>query len=231
VHAEDDLLPLSALQHLMFCERQCALIHLEGVWADNELTVQGTHMHRKADSGTEESRGDLRITRGLPLRSQRLGLVGIADAVEFRRTGEGGAVAFGSDGGRWLPFPVEYKRGQPKRDHCDAVQLCAQGLCLEEMLDTTVPGGALFYGTTRRRMDVPFDDALRGETEDAAARLRALMDGGVTPRARREPKCDRCSLLNLCLPDAVAPGRSAVRWLERMLAGRDAGPAEEGGTA
>lgn len=216
--AEDDLLPLSALQHLRFCERQCALIHVEGLWADNALTVEGTHLHRKVDAGAEETRGDLRITRAVPLRSLRLGLSGKADVVEFHRVGAGGAAAFGPRAGLWRPLPVEYKRGRPKRDRSDEVQLCAQGLCLEEMLETEVPAGALFYGSDRRRVDVPLDAELRAETEAAAARLHELVRTGVTPRARREPKCERCSLRELCLPDA-ADGRSAAAYLARALGG------------
>lgn len=206
--SEDDLLPLSALQHLLFCERQCALIHVEGLWAENRLTVEGGHLHRKAHHGPEESRGEARVTRGLSLRSLRLGLIGKADVVEFHldhATGE------------WLPFPVEYKRGRPKRDRSDEVQLCAQALCLEEMLGLSIPAGALFYGTTRRRTDVAFDRALRELTESTAARLRDLISSGLTPRAVREPKCESCSLLNLCLPDAHSSGRSAVRYLTRAL--------------
>jgi CRISPR-associated exonuclease Cas4 len=199
VFAEDDLLPLSALQHLQFCERQCALIHVEQVWADNRLTVEGSHLHRRADSGEAESRGGVRTERGVALRSLRLGLIGKADVVEFHCTG-----------GVWLPFPVEYKRGKPKHDRSDEVQLCAQALCLEEMLRVEIVGGALFYGTTRRREDVAFDASLRGATEDAAARLHALIASGVTPRAVREPKCDSCSLLNLCLPPAPRRTRRSV---------------------
>lgn len=209
MYPEDDLLPLSALQHLRFCERQCALIHVEGLWAENVLTVEGSHLHKKVDAGPEESRGDVRITRGVPLRSLRLGLIGKADAVELHRL----------DGGAWRPFPVEYKRGRPKRDRSDEVQLCAQALCLEEMQETPVPAGALFYGQTRRRMEVAFDAELRAETEAAAARLHELIRGGVTPRARREPKCESCSLLHLCLPDAGGSGRSAVRYLEESIRG------------
>jgi CRISPR-associated exonuclease Cas4 len=207
--SEDDLLPLSALQHLLFCERQCALIHVEGLWAENALTVQGGHLHKKVDAGPNETRGDIRITRGVPLRSLRLGLIGKADAVEFHRGGEEG----------WRPFPVEYKRGRPKRDRSDEVQLCAQALCLEEMLDVPVPVGALFYGTTRRRLDVIFDAALRAETEAAARHLHELVRSGVTPQATREPKCESCSLLHLCMPDALGPSRSAIRYLERSLRG------------
>lgn len=217
--SEDDLLPLSALQHLLFCERQCALIHVEGVWAENRLTVEGSHLHRKVHEGPDEARGDVRTVRGMPLRSLRLGLVGQADAVEFHRQvpGTGGVRLEGADG-EWLPFPVEYKRGRPKRDRSDEVQLCAQALCLEEMLGVPVPRGALFYGQTRRRRDVAFDAGLRAETEEAASRLHGLIAGGVTPRAVREPKCESCSLLHLCLPEALAPGRSATRYLARSLA-------------
>jgi CRISPR-associated exonuclease Cas4 len=205
VYGEDDLLPLSALQHLVFCERQCALIHLEQLWADNPLTVQGTQLHEKVDEGLGESRGDLRIARGLPLRSFRLGLAGRADAVELHR----------QPSGLWQPFPVEYKRGQPKSHRADEIQLCAQALCLEEMLDTPVPSGALFYGMPRRRQDVPIDADLRRLTQDAAARLHQLLASGVTPPPVRETKCDRCSLIDLCLPGA--PRTSARAYLDALL--------------
>ncbi len=213
---EDDLLPLSALQHLFFCERQAALIHLEQLWAENPLTVEGRHLHERVDTAPGESRGDVRFARSLPLRSLRLGLVGRADLVELHRVpaGEAGAALPGIPG-LWQPFPVEYKRGRPKPHHADEVQLCAQGLCLEEMLGTPVPAGALFYGQTRRRLDVPFGDDLRRETEDAAARLHRLLASGVTPSPRREPKCDQCSLIDLCLPGA--PAHSARRFLDRLL--------------
>lgn len=217
--AEDDLLPLSALQHLVFCERQCALIHIEGVWAENARTLEGAHLHRKADAGPRETRRDLRITRAVPLRSFRLGLIGKADVVEWHR---------GVDGA-WRPFPVEYKRGRPKANRCDEVQVCAQALCLEEMLGVRIPAGALFYGLSRRRRDVPFDDGLRSLTEDAAARLHALVAARRTPPARREPKCDACSLLPLCMPEPPGGRRSAERWLRHALATLDP-PASTGAT-
>lgn len=204
---EDDLLPLSALQHLLFCERQCALIHIERLWAENRLTVEGHHLHERADAGRGETRGDLRVARALPLRSLRLGLTGKADVVEFH--GQLGAERV---------VPVEYKRGRPKENRSDEVQLCAQALCLEEMLGVVVPAGALFYGTTRRRTEVPFDAELRATTEEAAARLHALVSSGTTPRAVREPKCESCSLLELCLPAPANRSRSAAGYLERGLA-------------
>lgn len=206
--AEDDLLPISALQHLLFCERQCALIHIEGLWAENRLTVEGRHLHTKAHEGPREVRAGIRITRGLPLRSLRLGLVGKADVVEFHPVGE-------TLGER--PFPVEYKRGRPKKYDADKVQLCAQALCLEEMLATSVAAGALFYGGTRRRLEIPFDGRLRSLTEDTVRRLRALIISGHTPRAVRESKCDSCSLLELCLPEATELRHSAADYLARAL--------------
>jgi CRISPR-associated exonuclease Cas4 len=225
---EDSLLPLSALQHLLFCERQAALIHVEQLWAENPLTVEGRHLHERVDGAVGESRGDVRLARALPLRSLRLGLVGKADLVELHRAVEG-AVLPGVPGvsGFWRPFPVEYKRGRPKVHHADEVQLCAQALCLEEMLETSVPAGALFYGQTRRRKDVPFDAALRRETTEAAARLHRLFGSGITPPPVREPKCDRCSLFDLCLP--AAPSHSARRFLDLLLrqAGDAAGESEE----
>lgn len=211
---EDSLLPLSALQHLLFCERQAMLIHVERLWAENPLTVEGQQLHERVDGAVGESRGDVRLARALPLRSLRLGLVGKADLVELHRTGEPGAV-LPEVPGVWRPFPVEYKRGRPKLHHADLVQLCAQALCLEEMFKTPVPAGALFYGQTRRRQNVAFDEALRRETTEAAARLHRLFGSGITPPPVREPKCDRCSLFDLCLPDA--PSHSARRFLDRLL--------------
>lgn len=206
---EDELLPISALQHLLFCERQCALIHIEGQWAENRLTIEGQQLHERADGGPGETHGALRISRGTPLRSLRLGLAGRADVVEFHAAGEAGAAP--------LVVPVEYKRGKPKKDGSDSVQLCAQALCLEEMLGVCISTGALFYGTTRRRTDVVFDRELRERTETAAARLHAMIAAGVTPRAEREPKCDGCSLLHICLPDSLSSRRSASGYVERSL--------------
>jgi CRISPR-associated exonuclease Cas4 len=216
--AEDELLPISALQHLLFCERQCALIHVERLWAENSLTVEGRHLHERVDEEPGESRGDLRITRGLLVRNLRLGLTGRADVVELHRLPEDaapdGAMLPGLPG-RWQPFPVEYKRGRPKQHRADEVQLCAQALCLEEMLGARVSAGALFYGQTRRRCDIPFDPDLRALTEAAALRLHRLVGSGVTPPPVREPKCDQCSLLAICMP--AAPAKSARDYVEHSL--------------
>ena len=205
---DEELIAVSAIEHHAYCARQCALIHIERVWVENRLTAEGRILHRKAHDGPDEARGGVRIARGLPLRCARLGLVGVADVVEFHPSG---------DAGKRRPFPVEYKRGKPKSHDADRVQLCAQALCLEEMFDVIIPAGAIFYGQTRRRRDVRFDEALRHLTEETAARLHALIAAGHTPRAEREPKCDSCSLLPVCLPDALASTRAAGRYFARAL--------------
>jgi CRISPR-associated exonuclease Cas4 len=190
MYSEDDLIQLSALQHLVFCERQCALIHIEQLWTENLFTAEGRIMHDKVDTANHESRGSIRIDYGVPMRSLRLGLIGKADVVEFHRL----------DDGTWIPFPVEYKRGRPKMDDCDKVQLCAQAICLEEMLNVDVKRGALFYGRTRRRENIVFDYKLRIETEDAARKVHALIESGMTPKAEYSKKCKKCSLCELCMP-------------------------------
>ncbi len=221
MYSEDDLLPISALQHFVFCPRQCALIHVEQTWAENPLTIAGTHLHERLDESGGEARGDLLVARALPLRSLRYGLAGRADAVELHRlrAGAPGGVELPGRAGRWQPFPVETKRGKPKSHDADRVQLCAQALCLEEMLGVEVPDGALFYGMPRRREEVVFDDRLRAATEAAADGVRDLIVTGTTPRAVREPKCDRCSLFDRCLPDLA--GRSARAYLDAALAAED----------
>ncbi|NIA05908.1 MAG: CRISPR-associated protein Cas4 [Proteobacteria bacterium] len=210
-YTEDELLPLSALQHLLFCERQCALIHIEREWQENLFTAQGRILHERADSGVRESRKDLRIESGVPLRSLRLGLIGKADVVEFHRIMTG-------DKTLWRPFPVEYKRGRPKKDNWDRVQLCAQAICLEEMLQVEVPEGALFYGKNRRRQEIRIDEELRRETKQAAARLHELVRSGRTPLARYQKKCKSCSLMALCMPKVAGAAKSVNRYLSQVLA-------------
>lgn len=207
VCSEADLLPLSGLQHLAFCERQCALIHIEQVWAENRLTAQGRILHEKVHRREDELRGEVRIARGLRIRSQSLGLIGQADVVEFHRRPDG----------LWQPHPVEYKRGRSKPDDCDRVQLCAQAMCLEEMLRVDVPEGALFYGEPRRREIVIITAELREKTIDLAARLRVLIESGRTPPARYEKRCEGCSLLEICRPRLSDQGRSARRYMSEIL--------------
>ena len=212
-YTEDELLPLSGLQHLLFCERQCALIHVEQAWAENRLTAEGRIMHDRVHDPGRESRGDIRVEYSLPLRSLRLGLIAKADVVEFHRkpnTDEKRTA-------KWLPFPVEYKHGKPKKDNSDKVQLCAQAMCLEEMLGVDVTEGAIFYGKTRRRQDVIFDEQLRKETETTAKRFHELILSGRTPKPVYKPKCDNCSMYELCLPRTVEKARSINKYLKDAL--------------
>ena len=198
---EDDFLPLSALQHMIFCDRQAALIHLERIWLESARTVEGSALHRVVDGGPGESRGDVLIRRGLALRSELLRVAGRSDVVEFHRAdGGSGACSLPDRPGWWRPYPVEYKRGRPKAHRADEVQLCAQGICLEEMFGVPVGAGALFYGQTRRRQVVDLDEPLRHLTTDTAAALHAMVRAGTTPVRVRQKKCDLCSLLPACLP-------------------------------
>lgn len=219
-YAESDLLPLSGVQHLIFCERQASLIFVENQWADNVLTVDGVlrHLTVHEEAPRKEKRGAVMIVRGLPLRSMALGLVGIADVVEFHRCSarDQGASLPGL-GGRWRPFPVEYKRGKPKPHRADEVQLCAQALCLEEMLGCPVLSGSLFYGSTQRRMPVDFDEQLRALATDAAKRLHYLVETGTTAPPRVGPHCRNCSLVDLCLPTAVSGAGLVARYLRGAL--------------
>lgn len=205
MYDQEDLVAISALQHMVYCERQCALIHVEQAWAENRFTAEGRVFHERAHDRHCETRADVRIQRSLPLRSLRLGLIGIADIIEFHPLPEGGV----------RPFPVEYKRGKPKRDHCDEIQLCAQAICLEEMMEVDVPQGALFYGKTRHRYDVTFDTVLRQETEEIASRVHDLIRTGRTPPAAYSKRCDRCSLYELCLPRSLGRRRDVRRYIEK----------------
>ena len=220
MYSEDDLLPLSALQHLLFCERQCALIHIECVWDENRLTAEGRLMHERVHQQKSESRNDIVEAYGLLMHSFQLGLSGKADVVEFHRVEKDEGIRLPNRRGFWLPYPVEYKYGRPKQNRCDEVQLCAQALCLEEMLDVKVPAGALFYGKTRRRKDVKFDDELRELTRFSAGRLHRLFDAGITPPAKYEKKCKNCSLLEICMPEIVG-GKSFKRYITNIFRGKD----------
>lgn len=188
MYTDDQLLALSGLQHLSFCERQWALIHVEQIWSDNADTLRGDFFHERVDTAGYSCIGGVRSERRVRLVNRRLGIYGAADIVEFDL----------EDPTRVKP--VEYKVGKPKVEDWDRVQLAAQALCLEEMLGVDVPEGALFYGETRRREQVAVDDDLRSRVEGLAARAHDLFDRGETPRAVLKPKCKRCSLLDDCLP-------------------------------
>ena len=205
LEAEEALIPLSALQHHLFCPRQCALIHVEGLWAEDAATAEGRILHERADAGQGENRPRVRIARGLAIRSLALGVAGRADVVEFH-------------GKPPRPFPVEYKRGKPKSHRADEVQLCAQAICLEEMCGCEVPEGALFYGATRRRLAVSFDAELRALTAHVAHAARANITALRTPPPVLTSACRRCSMAELCQPVRLVKSPNITRWLASQLA-------------
>lgn len=212
---DEDFLQLSGLQHFLFCRRQWALIHIENLWAENLRTTSGEIMHERThNEALSEKRGDVIITRGMGISSRTLGISGKCDVLEFHR--ESGGVQINGWDGLWLPFPVEYKRGAPKRDDCDAAQLCAQAMCLEEMLCCKIPCGALFYGETRRRLPVEFIAELRKEVTDALTEMHELYKRGYTPKVRPRKSCNACSMRELCLP-VLLKGRSVKEYMEEIL--------------
>ncbi|MCI6567852.1 CRISPR-associated protein Cas4 [Dysosmobacter sp. HCP28S3_G4] len=211
IYAEEDFLQLSGLQHFKFCRRQWALIHIEDQWHENYFTVDGSLLHETAHNAeARESRGDLLILRGLPVFSRTLGVSGQCDVVEFHRDPEG--VPLQGREGLWRPFPVEYKRGKPKAHSADELQLCAQAMCLEEMLCCDIPRGALFYGEPRRRTAVDFTPELRQEVRDCLEEMHRLYDRGYTPKVRQGSMCRACSLKDLCLP-SLTRRRSVAEYL------------------
>jgi len=232
--AEDDFLMLSALQHFVFCQRQCALIHIEQAWTENMFTAQGRILHDKVHEQKSEVRKDCRVERDMPIHSFELGLVGKTDVVEFHRT---------EDGKGWIPFPVEYKRGKPKQDDsrpsrpakrdglrvaitdsnsvaascCDTVQLCAQAMCIEEMLKVSIQCGAIFYGRTKHRLDVQLDEALRQKTKGTVRELHSFLEAGKTPAPVYAKKCETCSFIDECLPKIVGKKLSVKDYLKNNL--------------
>ncbi len=206
IYNEDDLAMISALQHLLFCPRQCALIHIEQQWKENRLTAEGRILHERVHSAGSESRSKVRIEFDVPIRSLRLGLIGRADIVEFHL----------QDGGIWQPYPVEYKRGRPKKDNSDRVQICAQALCLEEMLKCSVPEGALYYGQKKRRQVISFDANLRQVTAETAYKLHALLDSNATPPPEYTERCESCSFISQCLP-RISGKKKVSSYMKRMV--------------
>lgn len=200
-NSEQDYLMLSGIQHMAFCKRQWALIHVEQLWAENVRTIEGQHLHERVDNPEyNETRKGVRIVRGMPLVSKRLGLTGVADVVEFISVVEGAGVKIKGRRGLWRPVPIEYKRGKAKKGDCDAVQLCAQAMALEEMLGTKIEVGQLFYAQTKRRVDVPVTPALRLRVMELAMEMHEYMGSGTTPKAEYTKACEACSLIDLCNP-------------------------------
>ncbi len=221
MYDEADLLPLSGLQHMAFCNRRWALVQIEGVWEDNRFTAEGKQLHERAHSGEIESRPGVLIRRTLPIHSFRLGLSGQADIVEFlpMKSGSPGVRLEGRSGS-WQPYPIEYKRSRDKAGSIAyQVQLCAQALCLEEMFSVPVNEGAVYDGSAKRRQIVAFDSSLRRQVESLAAQMHALFQAGVTPPPVFKSACGKCSLYELCQPERLANPRPVESYLRQMLAG------------
>jgi CRISPR-associated exonuclease Cas4 len=188
--ADDELVMISALEHYSYCPRQCALIHVESVFDENLYTLRGRHLHERADSSETSFEEGVRAVRSLPLFSERLGLIGKADIVEFDMRG--------------TPYPVEYKAGPRKANVHDDIQLCAQALCLEEMLGKEVPRGEVFHKSSQRRREAVFDEGLRRTTEGMVSLVRAMLSDGKLPAPVADARCPKCSLFDACMPFTLA---------------------------
>lgn len=209
-------IPISALQHWLYCPRQCALIHLEQAWAENKFTAEGKVMHENAHHGGDETRNHIRITRGMAVASEKLALTGQCDIVEFHAAC-GNFKSQISDL-KSTVVPVEYKRGKPKSHRADEVQLCAQAICLEEMLNLEITIGHLYYGQKRRRAEVTFDPELRDLTATTAAAVHAMFASAITPTADyNSRRCDACSLIDHCQPKSMRFKRGAAAWFASNL--------------
>lgn len=206
---ENDYRQLSELQHFSFCRRQWALIHIEHQWEENLRTTEGNLMHERVhDAQQTELRGETLVVRGMRVKSNRLCAVGACDAVEFRQDADG--VTLHGREGKWLPRPVEYKRGRPKESDADELQLCGQAMCLEEMLCCDILSGDLFYGEPHRRTEVIFTQELRDRVFALLKEMNELYRRGYTPRVKRTKSCNACSLKDICLPELSRAGSAAA---------------------
>lgn len=219
-YCEDDYLMLSGIQHFAFCRRQWALIHIEQQWCDNLRTVEGEIMHEKAhDPTAAEKRGDLIVARAVPIHSRELGISGECDVVEFRKNSKG--ISLSGREGLYSVTPIEYKRGEPKANNSDVLQLAAQVICLEEMLCCDIEKGYLFYGETRRRTEVCFTDEIRKEVYRMISEMHEHYSRGYTPKAKRTKGCNACSLKDICLP-VLEKKQSASKYITaRLLEGEE----------
>lgn len=215
MYNEEDYLQLSGIQHFAFCRRQWALAYIELQWNENVRTVEGKLLHEKAhDVTSAEKRGDLIISRGMPIYSRKLGVSGECDVVEFRRV-ENGITLTGREG-QFEVIPIEYKRGRPKENDVDLLQLAAQAICLEEMLCCCIPYGYLYYGETKHRKKVEFNDSLRQKVKDMFEEMHQYYERRYTPRVKRSKACNACSLKDICLP-VLGVNKSASAYISKML--------------
>ncbi|WP_295208059.1 CRISPR-associated protein Cas4 [Ruminococcus sp.] len=214
MYSEDDYLMISGLQHYSFCPRQWALIHIEQQWEENLRTVDGEIMHENAhDDNFRETRKGVIITRAMPVSSRELGFSGECDIVEF--VPDSGGVTLGGKWEKYIPVPIEYKRGSPKKDDCDILQLAAQAMCLEEMLCCEIKQGYIFYGETRRREKIEFEEAVFEKVREYSEQMHRLFERRYTPKVKRRKGCNACSLKNLCLPE-IMQSRSVKDYLSEL---------------
>ncbi|HZK53984.1 MAG TPA: CRISPR-associated protein Cas4 [Desulfosporosinus sp.] len=212
---EEDFLLLSGIQHFAFCKRQWALIHIEQQWQENLRTIEGEILHERThDSNVKEKRGDIIVSRGMAIFSRTLGITGTCDVVELHKSPDGVSI-YGRDG-TYLPVPVEYKRGKPKEDESDVLQLCAQAMCLEEMLLCVIPKAFLFYGETKRRLKIILDDELRERVRTIFKEMHELYDRRYTPKVKISKSCKACSLTELCMP-RLCKNPSALNYMKKNI--------------
>jgi len=212
IYSEDDLIPLSYLSQYFYCRRRAGLLFLEEQWKDNVHTAEGTILHEKVHSGEHEKRRELVIMRGIPVRSLKLGLFGVADSVELYATGEGYTIPWLD--GKWSIHPVEYKHGESRDELEYEVQICAQAVCLEEMINCKIDSGFIYYGADRRRKHVIFDSNLRALVTEGALQLHKMLEAKITPIVRKSRKCRECSMVDCCLPDLP---KSTRKYLDQLL--------------
>lgn len=198
-YREEEYLSLSGIQHFAYCRRQWALIHIENQWVENFHTADGQIFHKKAHSSCKEKRGKLLITHGLRVSSRELGITGICDVVEFHQNKEG--IHLNNYNGLWIPYPVEYKKGTSKSHEYNKLQLCAQAICLEEMLLCNISEGCIYYGATKERVVVQFTKELRNRVRDISQEMHHYIAKGYTPKIKINSKCEQCSLHSICVPD------------------------------
>ncbi len=217
-YSPDELLPLSGIQHFCFCRRQWALIHVERQWQENVLTVEGKLLHNRADDPYfSEVRNGAITARSMPISSYRLGLTGVCDVVEFTPSPDG--IRLSGREGTFLATPIEYKRGKAKPEPVDEVQLCAQAICLEEMLSSSIPRGFLYYGEIRHRLEVIFTDELRNLVLKMSDEMHAYFDRGYTPQVRPSKACKSCSLADICLPELMGKVMAASKYIQMQIDG------------
>ncbi|MEG1738577.1 MAG: CRISPR-associated protein Cas4 [Odoribacter sp.] len=213
---EEDYLMLSGIQHFEFCRRQWALIHIEQQWEENLRTVEGNIMHEKAHDGLfTEKRKNIIVTRGMRVFSKTLGISGICDVVEFHRDDLIGVEIFGREG-KYCIYPIEYKRGEPKENDADILQLTAQAMCLEEMLCTSINKGYMYYGERKHRLSVTIDEELREKVKSKFAEMHDYYNRRYTPKVKTSKSCKACSMKDLCLPK-LCKNQSAIAYLEKKI--------------